>query len=88
MNHDKIAAAMSEVLGARIDYAPLTIDAFRHEMEHTYKFNPFLVQHLVEVAQDYQNGVFAGTNDAVEQVTGTRALSVPEFIAKNREAFI
>ncbi len=87
MNHHQIAAVMSEVLGARIDYAPPSIEEFRHQMEHTYKFNPFLVQHLVEVAQDYQDGVFAGTNDAVEQVTGTPPLSVAEFIVKNRAAF-
>ena len=88
MNHDQIAAAMSDVLGAKIEYAPLSIEEFRHEMQHTYKFNPFLVQHLVEVAQDYQNGVFAGTNDVVEQVTGEPALSVADFIAKNRDAFV
>jgi len=88
MNHQQIAAAMSDALGAKIDYAPLSIEEFRREMQHTYKFNPFLVQHLAEVAQDYQNGVFAGTNDAVEQVTGKPALSVADFIAKNRDAFV
>jgi hypothetical protein len=88
MDHDEIGAAMSEVLGARISYAPLSIDEFRRRMEQTYKFNPFLVQHLCEVAQDYQNGVFSGTNDAVEKITGEAPLSVPDFIARNRRAFV
>jgi NAD(P)H dehydrogenase (quinone) len=52
-----------------------------------YKFHPFLTQHLVEVAQDYQDGIFAGTNDVVEKITGMPALSVPAFIEKHREAF-
>jgi NAD(P)H dehydrogenase (quinone) len=56
-------------------------------MENLYKFPPFLVQHLVEVAQNYQDGIFAGTNDAVETITGTPALSVQDFIAKNRAVF-
>lgn len=87
MNHAEIAAAMSEVLGARIDYAPISIDEFRHKMENVYKFPPFLVQHLVEVAQHYREGIFQGTNDVVEKITGTPALSVPAFIEQHRAAF-
>lgn len=87
MNHTDIAAAMSEVLGAKIEYAPTSIEEFRRKMEQLYKFPPFLVQHLVEVAQNYRDGIFAGTNDVVEQVTGTPALSVQQFIARNRAAF-
>jgi len=45
------------------------------------------VQHLVEVAQNYRDGIFAGTNDAVEKITGTPALSVQQFITNNRTAF-
>lgn len=87
MNHTEIAAAMSDVLGAKIEYAPTSIDEFKNKMETLYKFPPFLVQHLVEVAQDYREGVFAGTNDVVATITGTPALSVPAFIEKYRAAF-
>lgn len=58
MNHTEIAAAMSDVLGAKIEYAPASIEAFKDKMETLYKFPPFLVQHLVEVAQNYREGVF------------------------------
>jgi NAD(P)H dehydrogenase (quinone) len=88
MNHTEIAAAMSEVLGVKIDYAPTSIEEFKQKMEQLYKFNPFLTQHLVEVAQDYQNGIFAGTNDVLETITGTPALSVPAFIEKHRKTFV
>ncbi|MFM0169833.1 NmrA family NAD(P)-binding protein [Paraburkholderia sediminicola] len=87
MNHTEIAAAMSEVLGVTIEYAPTSIDDFKQQMEQVYKFPPFVVQHLVEVAQHYREGVFQGTNDAVEKITGTPALSVPAFIEKYRGAF-
>lgn len=87
MNHAEIAAAMSDVLGAKIEYAPTTIEEFRDKMETLYGFQPFLVQHLVEVAQNYRDGIFSGTNDNVEKITGTPALSVPAFIAKHRSAF-
>ncbi len=87
MNHTEIAAAMSEVLGAKIAYAPTSIEEFKEKMERVYKFPPFLVQHLVEVAQNYRAGIFAGTNDVVERITGTPPLSVPAFIEKHRAAF-
>jgi NAD(P)H dehydrogenase (quinone) len=87
MNHAEIAAAMSEALGAKIEYAPASIEAFKQKMEQLFKFPPFLVQHLVEVARNYRDGIFAGTNDNVEKITGTPALSVPAFIGKYRSVF-
>lgn len=87
MDHTEIAAIMSEVLGTKIAYAPTSIEEFRQKMEEVYKFPPFLVQHLVEVAQNYREGIFAGTNDVVETVTGTPPLSIAAFIEKNRRAF-
>ena len=48
---------------------------------------PFLAQHLVEVAQNYREGIFVRMNDNVEKITGTPALSAPEFINKYRSAF-
>ena len=38
MNHTEIAAVMSEVLGAKIEYAPTSIEAFKQKMEQLYKF--------------------------------------------------
>jgi uncharacterized protein YbjT (DUF2867 family) len=87
MNHTEIAAAMSDVLGAKIDYAPTSIEDFRDKMENLYKFPPFLTQHLIEVAQNYRDGIFSGTNDNVAKITGTSALSVPAFIEKYHSAF-
>jgi len=48
----------------------------------------FLVQHLREVATDHTNGVFAGTNDLVEQIGGQPPLTVEAFVTKHRDAFI
>jgi NAD(P)H dehydrogenase (quinone) len=88
MNHTEIAAVMSDVLGTKIEYAPTSLEEFKRKMEEVYKFPPFLVQHLVEVAQNYRAGLFSGSNDVVETITGTPALSVAAFIDKNRKAFV
>jgi NAD(P)H dehydrogenase (quinone) len=39
------------------------------------------------VAQNYREGIFAGTNDIVERISGAPALSVPAFIEKHRKSF-
>jgi len=48
----------------------------------------FLVQHLREVAIDHTNGLFAGTNSVVEEIGGRPPLTVEEFVAKHRDAFL
>ncbi|CUU19238.1 hypothetical protein CDS [Bradyrhizobium sp.] len=45
------------------------------------------MQHIVSVAQDYQEGIFAGTNNVVEDLTGRRPLTVEQFADTNRARF-
>ena len=47
----------------------------------------YLMQHLREVAIDHTNGVFAGTNNYVEDIGGRPPLTVEAFVAKHRDAF-
>ncbi len=47
----------------------------------------FLLQHLKEVAIDHQNGIFSGTNDVVQEISGRPPMTVEEFVIKNRGAF-
>ena len=46
-----------------------------------------LWQHFQEIAKDHQNGVFAGTNDTVEEITGQRPMSLTDFLQANRSVF-
>jgi hypothetical protein len=46
-----------------------------------------LVQHLGNVAVDYRNGVFAGTNDVVEKIGGRAPLSVEQFVLAQKDTF-
>jgi uncharacterized protein YbjT (DUF2867 family) len=47
-----------------------------------------LFQHLQAAHQDFENGLFRGTNDDVEKITGTPPMSVEKFIIKHRAAFV
>ncbi|EPD69456.1 NmrA family NAD(P)-binding protein [Streptomyces sp. HGB0020] len=85
-NHHEIAAAISAVLGCPVHYEPISVEEFATSMlERGY--DEHLVQHLSCVAIDYRNGVFAGTNDIVEKVSGRPPLSVEQFVGENRSAF-
>ena len=46
-----------------------------------------LLQHMREVALDYQAGIFAGTNDVIETIGGRPPLSLEAFFEKHRKAF-
>jgi NAD(P)H dehydrogenase (quinone) len=47
----------------------------------------FLGQHLREVAINYENGVFAGTNDIVREIGGVPGTTVADFVNTHRQAF-
>ncbi len=56
-------------------------------MQHMTRRNPFVAQHLVEVAKDHAAGVFSGTDEVIEKITGQPPMGLEEFIKKHREAF-
>ncbi|MCI2419485.1 NAD(P)H-binding protein [Saccharopolyspora sp. K220] len=85
-NHHDIARVMSSTLGIPVHYEPISVEEFASAM--TERGLPaHLVQHLSNVAVDYQNGVFAGTNDNVEKIGGRPPLSVEQFVTENRSYF-
>jgi NAD(P)H dehydrogenase (quinone) len=87
MDYHGIAAAVSEALGTSITYAPISIEEFRRNLEERHHYPPFFVQHLAEVAQDCRDGLFAGTNDVIERITGEPPMTVQTFLSRHREAF-
>jgi NAD(P)H dehydrogenase (quinone) len=88
MDYYGIAEAVSEALGTNITYTPISIEEFCHYLEEKRHYPPFLVQHLSEVAQDCRDGLFAGTNDVIERITGEPPMTVQTFISRHREAFV
>jgi NAD(P)H dehydrogenase (quinone) len=86
MNQAAIAAAVGEVLGRKIAYQPITIPQFRERLESAGR-SAFLTQHLCAVALDYQDGVFAGEDKVIAEVTGKAPMTVQEFVKRHWEAF-
>jgi NAD(P)H dehydrogenase (quinone) len=87
MNHHEIAVEMSRALGRQVAYRPIDLERFKKRLDSDDKFSDTFAQHLVSVAVDYQNGVFAGTNTVVNDLTGTPAMTVEAFIRKHAALF-
>ncbi|MCV9947502.1 NAD(P)H-binding protein [Rhizobium sp. BT-175] len=81
-----IAAAISEVLGRKISYQPLTIPAYRNRLEK-FGLPEFLIQHFCAIALDCQNGIFSGADKIIAEVTGVPPMTVQDFVASHRAAF-
>jgi NAD(P)H dehydrogenase (quinone) len=78
MDHEQIAAELTEALGRKIVFQDLPIDEYCRSLE-TMGVPPYIVQHLGGAMQDYQHGHMAGADDNVEKLTGRRSMTVGEF---------
>lgn len=86
MNHHQIAEAISQALGRPVRYQPVDIPTWVEGIQAQGR-SSYLAQHLSNVAVDYRNGIFAGTNDIVERVGGKKPTTVEEFITANSAVF-
>jgi NAD(P)H dehydrogenase (quinone) len=79
--------AMS-LLGHKITYERISLEAFREwGLKSSRERSPFFAQHVFEVAQDHAAGVFSGTDEVIEKITGRKPMGLEEFIRKHRSAF-
>jgi NAD(P)H dehydrogenase (quinone) len=81
----EIADIVSKTLGKAVRYEKISATQWAREVRG--KEAPFLAQHLDEVAIDHHDGIFAGTNDVIETITGRRPMTVAEFVEQHRSAF-
>jgi NAD(P)H dehydrogenase (quinone) len=78
MDHEQMAAELSEALGRKIVFQDLPIDEYCSSIE-AMGVPPYIVQHLGGAMADYQKGRMSGADDNVEKLTGRRSMTVGEF---------
>lgn len=83
--HDT-ADILTQVLGRKITYVAMEIEPFQQVLKDM-GFNAHFIQHISSIAQDCRDGVFSGTNDLVEKISGQNPLSMEEFVVKNKALF-
>ena len=90
--YEETAQLLSRVLGKDVQYKQVDFEEFSNWQQASGKNagrdNSFLFQHLREVAIDHQNGIFAGTNDLVEKLSGRPPMTLEAFIEKHKPAFV
>ena len=86
LSHQQIAEEISAIVGRRITYSPSTLEEYRQHLQ-TYDLPEFVIQHFLAVAVDYQNGIFAGVDGVIGQVTGQAPQTVADFVRANRPLF-
>jgi NAD(P)H dehydrogenase (quinone) len=86
LDHYAIAEQIADTLSIPVRYVPLDIPTFAAALTAQGRTD-FFVQHISSVAQDYQDGIFAGENNLVEVISGHKPMSVADYITANRAAF-
>jgi NAD(P)H dehydrogenase (quinone) len=86
LDHYGIAEEIADTLGFRVRYQSVAIPAFAAGLT-AGGFPDFFVQHISSVAQDYQDGIFAGENNLVEVIGGHKPMTVADYVNANRAEF-
>lgn len=78
MDHEQLAAELSEALDRTIVYQDLPVEEYIDSLRDM-GVPPYVLQHLGGAMVDYQNGHMSGADDNVEKLTGRRSMTVGEF---------
>jgi uncharacterized protein YbjT (DUF2867 family) len=78
MDHEQMAAELSEALGRKIVFQDLPIADYVASITEM-GVPAYIVQHLGGAMGDYQRGHMAGADNNVETITGRRSMTVGEF---------
>jgi uncharacterized protein YbjT (DUF2867 family) len=78
MDHEQIAAELTDALGRKIVFQDIPIDEYCRSLE-AMGVPPYIVQHLGGAMDDYQHGHMSGADNNVEKLTGRRSMTVGEF---------
>ena len=78
MDHEQMAAELSEALGRKIVFEDVPIAEYCQSME-SVGVPATSSSTSARAMDDYQHGVMSGMNDNVERLTGKKPMSVKEF---------
>jgi uncharacterized protein YbjT (DUF2867 family) len=78
MDHEQMAAELSEALGRKIVFEDVSIEANCTSLE-AFGVPAYVIQHLGGAMEAYQRRVMSGMNDNIERLTGRKPMSVGEF---------
>lgn len=87
MDHHQITATLTDTLGVPFRYEPISIEAFA-DAARRGGFDDHSVQHIENIAQDYRDGIFAGTNDLIQTIGNKTPTTIAEFALRNKQYLV
>jgi NAD(P)H dehydrogenase (quinone) len=78
MDHEQIAAELTEALGRKVVYENVPMDEYCESAEKL-GIPPYGINHFRGALTDYQNGRMGGSDNNIEKLTGQRSMTVGEF---------
>ena len=81
-----IADALSKVLNRKITYAAIDPEEFGQLLK-SFGAPEYRIKHITAIGHMFRSGEFVGMNNNVEELSGTKPLSVIDFIKSNIELF-
>jgi uncharacterized protein YbjT (DUF2867 family) len=94
--HTQIAQMLSDVLGTRIEFTPVTENQWRHELialsdaDQNDVVNPAMAQHISSIGHAVSNNsrpTLPANPDALQKMIGRQPLGLRDFLETNRERF-
>ena len=81
-----VAEEFSRALGTRVPYVDVPLDAWSDQLDGA-GLDPHVREHLVSLARLHRQNRFDRLTRTVEEITGTPAQSVEDFVAMRRDLF-
>ncbi|MEU3183563.1 NmrA family NAD(P)-binding protein [Streptomyces sp. NPDC006923] len=78
MDHEQMAAELSEALGREIVYQNPPVAEYVASLEEMGVY-PYGLNHIGGAMIDFQNGRMSGADDNIERLTGRRSMTVGEY---------
>ncbi|GHO87571.1 NmrA family transcriptional regulator [Dictyobacter formicarum] len=75
---------ISQILGYKIKYEKISLEEYHEQL--VKRGRPFFAQHIIEAAKDHAAGMFSGTDEVIEHITGQPPMDLEAYIRKHREA--
>ena len=83
---DGVAEEFSRALGTRVPYVDVPLDAWSQQLDGA-DLDPHVREHLVSLARLHRQNRFDRLTRTVEEITGSPAQSVDDFVALRRDLF-
>jgi NAD(P)H dehydrogenase (quinone) len=82
------AEAIGRALGRTVEFEPIPPELVEPAITAAYPGADHLAQHVRSIAIDYRDGIFSGTDDVIERITGEPPMTVESFVERNEASLI